>query len=116
MVPELARENFFSALTPEADVVRFTARLGEEYLGKFVLELLWSNLSKPDLVTAPLLVLGAELDNCFTLAEVHATAAAYGTKAEIFPDMGHDMMLEPGWSAVAERIHAWLGAREAVGS
>jgi hypothetical protein len=23
--------------------------------------------------------------------------------------MGHDMMLEPGWAAVAERIHAWLG-------
>ena len=26
--------------------------------------------------------------------------------------MGHDMMLEPEWTAVAERIHTWLSARE----
>ena len=32
-----------------------------------------------------------------------------GTEAEFFPSMGHDMMLEPGWVAVAERIHTWLG-------
>jgi hypothetical protein len=38
-----------------------------------------------------------------------ATARAYRTKAEFFPNMGHDMMLEPGWVAVAERIHTWLG-------
>lgn len=27
------------------------------------------------------------------------------------PEMGHDMMLEPQWDAVAERIHAWLETR-----
>jgi hypothetical protein len=26
-------------------------------------------------------------------------------------DMGHNMMVEPGWTAVAERIHNWLGGR-----
>ncbi len=26
----------------------------------------------------------------------------------IFPDMGHDMMLEDGWQAVADRILSWL--------
>ena len=41
--------------------------------------------------------------------EVLATARAYRTEAEFFPDMGHNMMLEPGWAAVAERIHTWLG-------
>jgi hypothetical protein len=25
--------------------------------------------------------------------------------------MGHNMMLEPGWAAVADRIHTWLGTR-----
>jgi hypothetical protein len=38
---------------------------------------------------------------------LRATARAYHTHAEIFPDMGHDMMLEPGWADVAERIHTW---------
>ena len=106
--PELARESFFSELTPDADVERYAAQLGEEYLGRFVLEMLWLNRPRTNLVTAPLLVLGAEDDICFTPKEVHATAGAYHTEAEIFPKMGHDMMLEPGWAAVAERIHAWL--------
>jgi hypothetical protein len=26
----------------------------------------------------------------------------------VFPDMGHNMMLEPGWASVAERIHSWM--------
>jgi len=39
---------------------------------------------------------------------VRATARAYHTQAEIFPNLGHDMMLEPGWVAVAERMHTWL--------
>jgi hypothetical protein len=26
--------------------------------------------------------------------------------------MGHNMMLEPGWAAVAERIQTWLQARD----
>jgi hypothetical protein len=42
---------------------------------------------------------------------VLATARAYHTEAEFFPDMGHNMMLEPGWAAVAERIHTWLVAQ-----
>ena len=59
--------------------------------------------------TTLLPVLGAECDGCFTRKEVRATARAHGTEAEIFADMGHDMMLEPGWTAVAERIDTWLG-------
>jgi hypothetical protein len=39
---------------------------------------------------------------------VHATARAYGSEAEIFPGMGHDIMLEPGWRTVAEYIDIWL--------
>ena len=68
------------------------------------------NLPKPARVTAQLLVLGAIHDGCITQAEVDDTARAYGTNAEFF-EMGHNMMVEPGWAAVAERIHSWLGGR-----
>lgn len=54
------------------------------------------------------LVSGAEDDICFTQQEVCATSAAYDAAAEIFPKMSHDMTLNPGRLAVAERIHAWL--------
>jgi pimeloyl-ACP methyl ester carboxylesterase len=69
-------------------------------------------IPKPERVTSPMLVLGAKHDGTFTPREVRATARAYRTDAEIFPGMGHDLMLEPGWAAVAERIHVWLGTRD----
>ena len=60
---------------------------------------------------APLLVLGATDDGLRTDGEVAATARTYQTNAEFFPNMGHNMMLEPGWPNVAERIHNWLGGQ-----
>ncbi|MEV3902197.1 alpha/beta hydrolase [Mycobacterium sp. NPDC050551] len=106
-----AREMFFSASLPEADVARYAARLGEELVGRLTLDTLGWDKCRPERVTAPMLVLGGENDRCFTVAEVESTARAYGTEAEIFPGMAHNMMLEPGWADVAERIDGWLGER-----
>ena len=69
------------------------------------------NLPEPDRVNTPMLVLGAKCDRSVTSREVCATAREYRTDAEIFPNMGHDMMLEPGWSNVTERIDIWLSAQ-----
>ena len=55
-----------------------------------------------------MLVLGAENDTIISQRQIRRTAAVYGAEAEIFPNMGHDMMLERGWQAVAERIASWL--------
>jgi hypothetical protein len=41
--------------------------------------------------------------------QVELGAQAYGTRAEIFPGMGHAMMLDVGWQKVADRIIGWLG-------
>lgn len=106
--PELARERFFSPQTPEDVVRRYAARLSEESARQGVDGLL--KLPKPGRVSAPLLVLGALEDGAVSQREVRATARAYRTEPEFFP-MGHDMMLEPGWAAVAERIDGWLGGR-----
>jgi pimeloyl-ACP methyl ester carboxylesterase len=105
--PRLARERFFSAHTPEADVREYARRLTEESARAGVDGLL--SLPRPKRVTTTLLVLGAHDDGAVTRKEVRATARAYRTEAEFFPNMGHNMMLEPGWAAVAERIHTWLG-------
>ncbi|MEZ0365436.1 alpha/beta hydrolase [Mycobacterium sp. pUA109] len=108
--PARARELLFSAGVPGADVVRHVARLREESQ-RVLLDGMVFNVSRPARVATPLLVLGGEHDRCFTPKDVNALACSYRTEAEIFPAMGHDMMLEPGWEAVAERIHAWLGSR-----
>lgn len=108
--PAVARKLFFSEATPESDVVRYAALLGNESQ-RVALDVAMPNRLKPERVSTPLLVLGAALDACVTRAEVHDTARAYRTEPEIFRGMGHNMMLEPGWTDVAERIHAWLCGR-----
>lgn len=103
----LAREAFFSAHTPEQVVVRCSTRLQEES-ARALAGTLSSKGVDPERIRTPLLVMGAESDGGVSAGEVRATAHAYHTEAEFFPDMGHDMMLEPGWQAVAERIDRWL--------
>ncbi len=106
--PQLARQAFFSADMATESLERYFSRLQDEsylaFLGMLILE-----LPRPKKVTAPLLVLGAADDTIFYPGEIEATARAYHTQAEIFPGMAHDMMLEAGWKAVAERILHWLG-------
>jgi pimeloyl-ACP methyl ester carboxylesterase len=106
--PQLARERFFSAQMTDAQIAHYVTRLQEEST-RIGLDCLVLNLPRPKRVTTPLLVLGAQNDRAHTADEIRATACAYRTEAEFFPRMGHNMMLEPGWDAVAERIHNWLG-------
>ena len=91
------RDAFFCAQTPEAQVSRYMERLQTEVSARAFLDMVFLNLPKPQLVKTPVLVLGAQYDGSVIEREVHATARAYHTRAEFFPDMGHDMMLEPGW-------------------
>jgi pimeloyl-ACP methyl ester carboxylesterase len=107
--PQLARERFFSPHTPESLVLEYAARLQEESARSGLDGLI--TLPRPGRVSTAMLVLGALDDGAVTPNEVRATARAYRTEAEFFPNMGHDMMLEPGWATVAERIHDWLGTR-----
>lgn len=58
--------------------------------------------------TIPILVIGAEDDRLIPPHQVRSTARLLGTEAEIFPHIGHGMMLEPDWENVARRIDAWL--------
>jgi pimeloyl-ACP methyl ester carboxylesterase len=78
----------------------------ESYLA--FLDMMLFNLPNPEKVSTELLILGADEDAIFHPDEIEATAAAYGKEPEIFRGMAHDMMLEIGWQAVADRIIRWL--------
>ncbi len=107
--PELARSLFFSASMPQKQVTSYQQRLQDDsYLG--FLDLVVLDLVRTRRVNGvPTLVLGGEKDTLTTPAQVRRTARTYGTEAEIFAGMAHDMMLEAGWQTVAERMAAWLG-------
>jgi pimeloyl-ACP methyl ester carboxylesterase len=109
--PKLAQASFFSPQMPSEEVLRHFRRL-ERASFRMELDMLFLGLPHPKKVTTPLLVLAAGNDRAFSVAEERATARAYNTRAEIFPEMAHDMMLERGWRKVADRILEWLRQRD----
>jgi pimeloyl-ACP methyl ester carboxylesterase len=105
--PALAREYLFSAGLTDSQAQRYGERLQDEsYLS--LLDMLALDLPRPDLVKTPMLVLGGAKDAIFSPQEVESTAHAYQSEAQIFPDMAHDLMLEPKWQTVAQRMADWL--------
>lgn len=106
--PERFRSLFFSPDLPEPKLRKYFAHAQDESYRAY-LEMVLLGLSPPGPITdTPLLVLGAANDAAISPAEIEATARWHGTRAELFPDMAHDMMLESGWQAVADRILAWI--------
>jgi pimeloyl-ACP methyl ester carboxylesterase len=108
--PKKARDAFFSPDMPQAQVDAYFARIQNESF-RMLLDTVLLALPRPAKVRQkdiPMLVLGAEKDKIFTPSEVKATAHSYDADAEFFPNMAHDMMLEAGWQAVADRIIGWL--------
>jgi pimeloyl-ACP methyl ester carboxylesterase len=108
--PELVRENFFSAAMPAEKVRRYAAKMQDESYRAF-LDMMIFNRPKPKRVKTPLLVLGGTNDTIFYPYEVEATGRAYGVQAILYPNMAHDMMLEAGWQAVADKITHWLDSK-----
>jgi pimeloyl-ACP methyl ester carboxylesterase len=107
---EFAQQAFFSEnILPEKLNSYFHRMQDESYLA--FLDMMIFKLPKPERVNTDMLVMGAGNDTIFYPAEINATAKAYHTEAEMFPDMAHDMMLEDNWQAVADRIISWLNQK-----
>ena len=95
---------------PRPLVEQYFARMQDEAYRAF-LDMLALNLPRPERVKTPMLVLGAADDMIFSRNEIVATACAYKTEVVIFPDMGHDMVLDTNWQTVAGRILDWIDER-----
>jgi pimeloyl-ACP methyl ester carboxylesterase len=108
--PALVREGLFSPRTPEPVVQEGFERIQHESFRALTTDMGFRDLIRTRLVTTPLLVLEGEQVS-WGRRVARDIARAYRTEAEFFPDMGHNMMLEPGWQAVAERIDSWLGGQ-----
>src|SRR5664280_105685 len=78
--PDLVRELFFTADTPQQIVDACFDRLQDESYPAYLDTMLFA-LARPRRVTAPVLVLGAEKDGVFTIGEVRRTARAYRSEA-----------------------------------
>ncbi len=105
--PERYGKMFYAANFPAQTLQTYHAQVQEESFRAYV-DMLGFNLPRPEKIKTPLLVLGAAEDMSISPAEVEATARVYHTRAELFPAMGHALMLDTGWQAVAQRILDWL--------
>ena len=106
--PRRTRELFFSEGITHVRLREHHNRLQDESFRAF-LDLIAFDRTHPERirVPVPVLVLGAHRDSIITPAEVAATAAAYRTTPTLLPT-AHDMMLDDGWSEVADHIIRWL--------
>ena len=107
---ELVREAFFSASIPEERLNGFAQRLQDDSYRAYW-DMVILNLPRTGKITTPLLVLGAADDAMFSRGQIESAARIYGTQAHFFQNTAHDMMLEPGWQAVADRMLKWLNER-----
>jgi pimeloyl-ACP methyl ester carboxylesterase len=97
---------------------QMSAEEAEAYMRRFTHESLvatgwdaglWiSRFHRPAQVDSPLLFLSGQYDTLFTVNEIERTASVYGTSARVYPTMGHDLMLDPGWQTVADDSLRWI--------
>lgn len=102
------RELFFGNQAPDSLVEVVAARLQPESTRAIFFDMVAGDLVNTRKITTPMLVMGGEKDQIYSPADVRRTARAYHTEPVFIPDTGHEVMMEPGWAAVANTIESWL--------
>jgi len=106
--PEGARELFFGRDVPDGVVDGFMQRIQSDSTRAMMFDTIAGDLVATNKVRTPMLVLGGEHDQVYRPKDVRRTAAAYRTEPVLIPGAGHELMLEPQWTSVAECIESWL--------
>lgn len=104
--PRVMAGALFSFYEPET-AAQYHTRVQDESFRAFVELIVW-HFPHPSRIHAPVLVLGAEQDGLIAPEEVRRTAKAYGVEPTLYPNMGHNMMMEPGWQQVGYQILTWF--------
>ena len=104
---------FFSESLGQEAIERYTERMCSESYKVFI-QMLFPNIKIKYHTEIPMLVIGAEQDNIFTVKENKDTANKYGADLIIMKDIAHDMMLDLNHEKAAEAIIRWLGNEETV--
>ena len=112
--PERAQRTFFSEGVSRSKIEQYFQQIQDESYRAYLDFLLFA---LPDTRRirergTPMLILSAEDDHVFPPTEVKALGELYDAPVVMLPDTAHDVMLEPGWQAAADRIYSWLEERQ----
>ncbi|MEM7372454.1 MAG: alpha/beta hydrolase [Bacteroidota bacterium] len=109
--PKKSKWAFFSKNLEDNLVKDYTEKMCSESYKAF-LNMLIPNVKINYHLKIPLLVLGAENDQIFSVKDIQNTARKYNTESIIFENMAHDMMLEANHNEVSNKILEWLDSRQ----
>ena len=102
------RDLFFTPTTADEVVDAVAPRLqNESYLAFLAMLVRWP---RPKRIVSPTLVIAAEQDAIFPLAEERDLADALGASLLVIEGCGHDAMLDGPWPQVAEAVAGWRPA------
>lgn len=104
----VAARSLFSDGIPAEELAR-VSRLMQPESQRAIWELHTGPLPRKwHMAEVPMLVLGAARDSLIAPESVRRTGRYFGVEAQLEPEMGHAMMLEPGWATVAGDIDRFL--------
>lgn len=103
-----ARELFFGDQASEAIAADFAGRLQRDSDRAIFFDMVAGKLVRTNKIRTPVLVIGGAKDRIYNQNDVRRTAEVYQTEPVFMPGMGHQLMIEPGWDAVANTIKVWL--------
>ncbi len=104
--PELAKDALLSPDTT-VDVGKLHKQLVNESQ-TMALQTTIPFFAKLNKEKTPMLVIAAEQDAIFTVAEEKATAERCEAEFVVFEGQAHNLMIEPAWQQVADRIDDWI--------
>ncbi len=102
----VTRAHMMASIVPDQRAV-YLERLEKEEAVRAIIDLEFMK-ANPHKIHVPLLLIGGESDQMVYPWQIRRTGVVFHTEPVFFPCMGHEMMLEPGWKAVADTILEWL--------
>ena len=106
----LVKRLFFSPDSTDAALDSHLDRVtSQDESRRILLDVSFLRFRKPT-HSIPVLVIGGGQEYILGRGNFEETASLYGTAPVIFDGKAHDMMLEPGWQAVADHIIEWIAS------
>jgi alpha-beta hydrolase superfamily lysophospholipase len=102
-----ARKVMFSEEYPERKLEIAVSQMQDESFLAF-LEMIALNLPDYKKVKTPLMIIGGEKDYLISEKATRKMADLYKTDPLIIKNAPHNIMMEPGWEKVAEKISTFL--------
>ncbi len=113
IINSVSRYNYLmcSGRCPEEEVMQCLQKIDSESFLAYQ-DMLGLNRIHLKEIVCPFLLLGGEKDVAVSVTDLEQTERRYKAQVHLFKEMGHNLMLEPGYKSVADRITSWIAEQQ----